>query len=1189
MKTTRTAASSTLTSRIRHLAGAAMVGTLATLAAPNLALATTDDTEVLIAGDATPPNATNKPRVLFVLDTSGSMSTTVAGTGATRLENLKRALIGLPIGGGQRDNSGIFRNEKIFQGINAGLLIFGGFHNYQPIRYPVTELTALNSTVEGGTDTTKTARDRIVELVEATTANGGTPIVPVLYEAARYYKGLSVDLGSQSARYRNQTPNQGISHVASQTGGTPQNYTLSGGGFNNDGQPCNMSTGAGCEYYAGTPVYKSPLTVARLPNATDASIIQDNLANQCKQADYIIFLTDGQPTQNDATIRSNIRTMTGDTSCIDYADNNFECGREVAKHIFQTDLRSTVDGKQYAILDTIGFNLTEAEAPGAQAYLAALAADGGGKTYSANTASQLVDVFLAILGGALNESRSFNPPALTINSFSPLENRDNVYVSLFKPAMTQNWRGNLKKYKICLQTNCTVGTETLSQGEYYSADEQPLLNPSTGLIDSTTQSFWSPSDPDNGGDTATGGALSRMPLPANRNIYTFTGAYSGNVATGTTDLSNAVNRVAADAVVGTITNPSLTNAMLNVANDTERKALIDWIRGVDVDNEDNNATTTTRHMIADPLHAQAVVVSYGGASSAPIEKVFLPTNGGGLHMFNAASIVGPASEPKDTTNGGVEEWMFIPQELLPYQKIVRANTSTPVGSRKYGLDATPVVWFNDQNGDGRIASGGSVANENTVADNDDFVAMFFGQRDGGTRYWGLELNPTTTCGSACTNVTVNPSLLWRITGGDGATAVTDPFQALANTWSEPKKTRVRTGSSETSTHALIFGGGNIYALNDQFGNETVDINGNSTNNRGNIVYIVDATNGSLITSIGGVGTNAKLKVVGMNYPIPSNIAMLDTDGDSNTDRLYFGDLGGNVWRVDLKRTLTASSTGTAVGLAAKLADLNPVTNTGAAPVPLAADTRAFYFEPTIVQASELTFSDPSKPRYDLVLIGSGHRNHPKDVVVLNSFFAIRDYAVGTLDADADGVVDPTYVTVTGDQSSPTDPNGLTVITPSDLVPTQVNPSTGEPTFSATQLAKLEALQAGRGWRLAFTNTGEKVVGRARALAGTMLFTTFAPLTGQPTNACTPQEGINRTYKLNLYSGAAFATYDTSGQNPTYNPTGVAVETTGGIGSTPQFAFGDGTVTAITGGPQSVSESIELAESELWRRTYWYEQ
>jgi hypothetical protein len=52
---------------------------------------------------------------------------------------------------------------------------------------------------------------------------------------------------------------------------------------------------------------------------------------------------------------------------------------------------------------------------------------------------------------------------------------------------------------------------------------------------------------------------------------------------------------------------------------------------------------------------------------------------------------------------------------------------------------------------------------------------------------------------------------------------------------------------------------------------------------------------------------------------------------------------------------------------------------------------------------------------------------------------------------------------------------------------------------------------------------------------------------------------------------------------------VAVETTGGIGSTPQFAFGDGTVTAITGGPQSISESIELAESELWRRTYWYEQ
>lgn len=176
MKTTRTDASNTVTSRIRHLAVAAMVGTIASLSAPNLALATTDDTEVLIAGEATPePNATNKPRVLFILDRSGSMSQTVAGTGANRLENMKRALIGLPLASGGRDNSGIFRNEKIFQGIKAGLLIFSGFHNQQPIAYPVTELTALNSTVEGGTDPTKTARDRIVELVEATTASGGTP------------------------------------------------------------------------------------------------------------------------------------------------------------------------------------------------------------------------------------------------------------------------------------------------------------------------------------------------------------------------------------------------------------------------------------------------------------------------------------------------------------------------------------------------------------------------------------------------------------------------------------------------------------------------------------------------------------------------------------------------------------------------------------------------------------------------------------------------------------------------------------------------------------------------------------------------------------------------------------------------------------------------------------------------------
>lgn len=78
----------------------------------------------------------------------------------------------------------------------------------------------------------------------------------------------------------------------------------------------------------------------------------------------------------------------------------------------------------------------------------------------------------------------------------------------------------------------------------------------------------------------------------------------------------------------------------------------------------------------------------------------------------------------------------------------------------------------------------------------------------------------------------------------------------------------------------------------------------------------------MIASIGGDTTDASLTHSEMRYPVPSAIALLDSNGDNATDRLCFGDLGGQVWRVDLKEALNASSTGADVGLIGKLADLS---------------------------------------------------------------------------------------------------------------------------------------------------------------------------------------------------------------------------------------------------------------------------
>ncbi len=60
--------------------------------------------------------------------------------------------------------------------------------------------------------------------------------------------------------------------------------------------------------------------------------------------------------------------------------------------------------------------------------------------------------------------------------------------------------------------------------------------------------------------------------------------------------------------------------------------------------------------------------------------------------------------------------------------------------------------------------------------------------------------------------------------------------------------------------------------------------------------MVDAENGTLKWSL----TSSQFE-----DSIPSAIGTLDSDADGLTDRLYVGDTGGNVWRVDMPDTDTS--------------------------------------------------------------------------------------------------------------------------------------------------------------------------------------------------------------------------------------------------------------------------------------------
>ncbi|WP_350582738.1 hypothetical protein, partial [Pseudomonas sp. HY2-MNA-CIBAN-0224] len=84
-------------------------------------------------------------------------------------------------------------------------------------------------------------------------------------------------------------------------------------------------------------------------------------------------------------------------------------------------------------------------------------------------------------------------------------------------------------------------------------------------------------------------------------------------------------------------------------------------------------------------------------------------------------------------------------------------------------------------------------------------------------------------------------------------------------------------------------------------NEFEDCNKSMTD--GNAVYIADAKTGDVIWSISGRTSGASgkhIQVPEMKHSVVSKITTLDRDDDGMIDHLYFGDLGGQLFRVDLR-------------------------------------------------------------------------------------------------------------------------------------------------------------------------------------------------------------------------------------------------------------------------------------------------
>lgn len=742
------------------------------------------------------------------------------------------------------------------------------------------------------------ARGPMKTAINSWSASGWTPLSETLYEATQYFRGDQVYFG---------------------------------GGENSSLYPSAYSKS---DVRTSLPNGDTPsVTASRNPSNLS---LYDSPADQDCQKNYIVFLTDGLPTQdNEANTRiqnlPGFAAVTGSATCsiepgLQY-NNSGRCTDDLAKWLAESDVRPDKPGMQNVTSYWIGFG--DDVASGTD-FLTRVAQRGGGRYYSAADTAELTEAFTEIISRILSQTTTFTAPTVAVNAFNRTQNLNYLYMSVFKPSTSYRWLGNIKKYRIT------------PAGVIMDVNDNAAVDPNTGFFRDGSRSYWS--NLVDGADAEMGGAAGEIDDPANRKVFSNLTTTSGALSEELSELKDAANLPLANELLLGVTSATAVPDRPSVGD------LVDWAYGYDTSDDDGDGNTTEARMdMGDPLHSRPATVIYGGPADDPDITLYATTNDGMLQAINAKT--------------GRELWSFMPRELLP--RIERMYENEDVSSREYGLDGAVRVVRLDRNNNGTIEpSGTDIDGSGTVEqDEKDRVYVYFGMRRGGTSYFAFDVTDRSS-----------PKLLWTIGEAE--------LPGVGETWSAPTVARVnvsRTWPAENPDKmVLVFGGGYDVAQ------DTISY---VADNVGNRIFMVDAISGALIWRAGPTAdTGAQLNLDKMTNAIPADVRVIDLTGDGYADRMYAADMGGRVWRFDIFNG-QASASLVKGGVFASIGTGDLATKTGAA---ADAANRRFFYAPDV---SLLRYGTSN---WLNVAIGSGHREKPiTDQTVVNRFYSLRDYNVFT--------------------------------------------------------------------------------------------------------------------------------------------------------------------------------------------------
>ena len=718
-------------------------------------------------------------------------------------------------------------------------------------------------------------------------------------------------------------------------------------------------------------------------------------------------------------------------------------------------------------------------------FLEEVSTAGLGRHFTAVSSEELQSAFNSILSDVLDTSTTFVAPGATVNQFNRLTHRNDIYFSLFRPLENPLWDGNLKKYRLLTNTDQSV--------DIVDANNDPAVDEASGFFSTNSKSLWS--DTVDGNEVFRGGAAAEIDIDSfstgQRKVYTYTGAADPDGV----DLSADENRLHED-------NTNLTKALLGIdsQNDDYRTDLIRWARGLDVlDTDNDDQVDDARMHMGDPMHSRPLIVNYNAGTDVIDSTIYVATNEGFLHAIDHEE--------------GKEVFTFVPQELLSNLDNFFVNSSTT--PHPYGLDGQQSLWHDDKNG-------------NNLIDPDEDAFLIVGMRRGGNNYYAVNITDRSA-----------PKLMWSIKGGAGGT---DGFEELAQTWSIANVANIKYGS-DTHRPVVIFGAG--YDTN-QDDDPLLATRPKREDNQGRGIFVVDAKTGERIWSVSPESSISNHTTLpDMRYSVPSDIRVIDVDLDGTADQMYFGDMGGQIWRLDFDY----QNAGGQLIYGGVIADFSGSD----------ADTaRRFYYEPDVALISR------TGQRFMSLSIGSGWRAHPLDEVVNDKFYTIR-MPLTFIRPEGYGKVDSSGTT-----------NSYSPFTESDLLNISNIPHPDEADIFAHS-----------GWVLDLPANGEKVLGDALTVNNQIIFTTYQP--DLDVGICDTAAGGGNVYVMDVFDGSP--TIDFSENSEDGNRDNFIAEdrsmtlSHGGIPPEPSALITEEGVPVVAAGTQLIPE---VDFYNLTRRTWWQE-